>query len=119
MINPQELRLGNLIHHTRNNINTGIIEDVPIVVDGNLIKELELRPYLGYNPIPLTPAILEAAGFNWSGGDHYEKGELWLEDYKGGYRIVRPHFCHRIFKYAHELQNGYFILYGQELEIKL
>lgn len=77
-------------------------------------------------PIPLTPEILEKAGFvKVEGKDSiYDKGQMRLylglngslcytEYEKGSYCYLR------LIQYAHELQNLHYALYGSELPINL
>lgn len=69
-------------------------------------------------PIELCKYWLEKFGFTWSGGDHYEKDGLWVEDCKGGYRICRP-VVSEVFKTLHELQNNHFRLLKKELKLEV
>lgn len=79
-----------------------------------------------YSGIPLTPEILEKCGFeqdefitrdffkqgffNFKAVNHYEDGFLVICNFmQGGIKV----------KYLHQLQNLYFALSGEELNIKL
>lgn len=80
-------------------------------------------------PIPLTPEVLEACGFDWSVyhqawhygdsliNEFYDLAECYpsgyqLQTFKGGALIGNP------IHHLHTLQNLYFSLTGQELEYK-
>jgi hypothetical protein len=85
-----------------------------------LVEELE--------PIMLTAAILENAGFEEKDGlltsKHFEKSDLQLK-FNGEYfqRVSITALNTTVFslpiKYFHQLQNLFFALTGEELEIKL
>jgi hypothetical protein len=80
-----------------------------------------------YHPIPLTPEWLERCGFvqdrnGWHiPGSQFSLTEnlfpCWLDRmlWPGGI----PDFDHVSLKYAHQLQNLYFALTGEELNVKL
>jgi|GEM_PF-6789637 len=90
---------------------------------GNTYKEQEMYP------IPLTPEILEKAGFVFDNSD----SQCWRHKSSGfslGDSEDRPgqYYVHGIYlkanrlvylKYVHHLQNIIHALTGQELEIKL
>lgn len=139
MINANELRIGNLV----------ITDDGKIVkvkninndgINGEWDSEWATFYHKWLKGIPLTPEMLEKAGFihetDWKDGYELPKGKyrqgniyisfgdtefglskgayLWAElgspdDY--GYHVT--HFGH-----VHQLQNLYFALTGEELQIK-
>lgn len=117
-INAQELRLGNWVTV---NIN-------PYQVDLTGLKcQLEMKGNSFFEPIPLTPELLEKVGFEYdANGDHYierinkhfslkkEEG-LWVF-----YIVMADNEYFGICKIdnLHHLQNFYFALTGKELEIK-
>jgi hypothetical protein len=143
MIQASELRIGNWVsygtHYVKINgiKSNGIIQTKP-ALDGYADA---------YTPIPLTPEILEKAGFDrrhhnvnefdiWVAEDTetqsginqisivLENGnlvlELWHFDYS--YKTNDDHEQDLIdikVKYVHQLQNLYFALTGQELTIDL
>jgi hypothetical protein len=94
------------------------------------------RTYLDeFEPIPLTPEILEKCGFEKSKEEVYGEEYLGLKLYNG---ICRYEICFfpgntftsislfhkgeligRTWEYLHQLQNLYFALTGQELNVKL
>lgn len=83
-----------------------------------------------YDPIPLTPEILEKAGFIKSpaANSTYKsvpelKAEIHFEDFRGGLVCVlycsTGSFIPNNIKYLHQLQNLYHALSGEELTINL
>lgn len=115
MIQANELRIGNWVeavapmgnYHMRiHAVNFESIERNPDCV----------------NPIRLTHDILESAGFEYSKGQitgvvHYTKGNIKLINKEGAYDFAS--FPQTTIKYLHHLQNVYYDLTGNELEIKL
>lgn len=124
MINPKELRIGNIIN------SAGLAMVVlRIYEDRILYKEYEPRTILrhpsdiGANPIPLTNEIFKQAGFelfpwgfvkndvlirvHWNG---QAAPKYWLEVGNG----LRVDLLS-----VHQLQNLFHALTGEELEIKL
>jgi hypothetical protein len=118
-----ELRIGNLVYNRHNEIyivNENTFQDFRYPkMDGNY----------GYSGIPLTEEWLLKAGFKTrvtiNHSVQYFKGEnpitndwlfdiLWLEGYSEPF--YRNGF-HKI-KYVHQLQNLYFVLTCEELEVK-
>ena len=111
-----ELRIGNWI-----NEETGTI---PYKVTSDDIFWLSLPQNENkMQPIPLTPEILEKAGFKLDPEfDGFESGkfDIWF------YHIENKGFTYsnmvdggKLIEYAHELQNLYFALTGEELNIQL
>lgn len=83
-----------------------------------------------YLPIPLTPEILEKAGFvkyQYGGNNQFEGYKVrWSKDSIYGFLTSDNIFAllgferrHQNIKYLHQLQNLYFALTGEELEINL
>jgi hypothetical protein len=87
----------------------------------NTIRYLNNNEDESYNPIPLTEEILLKAGFERNGEEfiYYERyytigiGELFNVAYVGSDKVTVD--C----KHVHQLQNLYFALTGEELEIDL
>lgn len=123
MINPQELRLGNWVE----------VDGKPVQIDGRDIYWMDWNlPELANfnpNPIPLTPELLEAAGFysDYDGNlrkDLPARMELFFNDGNHAEMDLRQDGKYISFKcahirYLHQLQNFLFQITGQELEIKL
>jgi len=126
MINANELRMGSLIE--KDNVMYKFLS-----LEQNHASTSEYRWYwvetldgkLGhyyyshFNPIPLTPEILEKCGFAFkpTGEEVYE--QIWSID---GFEIWEHDsgFCHDFHyggdvKHLHQLQNLYFALCGEEL----
>jgi len=123
MIAANELRIGNWVYYGESIRAVTAIHDSPqrkcVGVD-NMITELNI-----IKPIPLTPEIMRNSGFvvkldcgicehdalpvdiNFKGNEF----EAYIND-EAGYKICDIQF-------VHQLQNLYFALTGQELEIKL
>lgn len=111
MVNASELRIGNWA------VNYGNY----VCIEADDIVDCHHQPE-SYDPIPLTPEILEKAGF--TGGDwfftinniisfsHTDTEGLWKTWVVGDNSIGNIHF-------VHQLQNLYYALTGQELPIEL
>lgn len=72
-------------------------------------------------PIPLTPEILEIAGFRHEVHDdvsYYIQSNVWL-CHVGDNWYLAERVDNKPFLYLHQLQNLFFALTGTELEIKL
>jgi hypothetical protein len=136
MIHANELRIGNKIK-----VYTDIVDVTDIGDDGTIGTTAYFDGQMGCcgctdsmaDPIPLTPEILEKCGFEkdkvtgdyWDMVDeygcskqnfvifHYEDGTFSVGSSLGEYSVGKQ------FKYLHQLQNLYFALTGEELEVKL
>lgn len=109
MIQASELRIGNWVAKNGNWYQLNI---------NNFIEYVTSNP----EPIPLTPEILKKAGFVYSaapitGVIHYSKGDVKFIVRDGGYSFYSWHKTS--VKFVHQLQNLYFDLTGEELEVKL
>lgn len=74
-------------------------------------------------PIPLSPEILEKAGFKFKCNDFYTKNDIVSFSYEKGigfYQtwVLGDNLINNIL-YLHQLQNLYYALTGEELEINL
>jgi hypothetical protein len=118
---PQELRIGNWVLMDNEPTRVESISDNAI----NLFSDWEFY----FKPIPLTPEILDKAGFrkiNYYEGNAFgleisDSHELvcnermfWLACDDSFYNEPLDHI-----KYLHQLQNLYFALTGEELNIQL
>lgn len=120
MIKPNELRVGNWISQE------GFHQRVVAIMQNDVIVEAypqnwQLK-YEVFDPIELTPEILEKAGFE-KGEDYWEHStsdvclgipNLNLMTSLGEYTVSFTQI-----KYLHQLQNLYFALTNSELEINL
>lgn len=117
MIKASELRIGNYVQ--------GITSRVKYKIDINNLKDVD-----AFKGIPLTNEILEKVGFvkgkpQSSGFYGYSNGVVMLDNdfslslFDG--RMDDPEtkeYCPEI-KYLHQLQNLYFALIGEELNVKI
>ena len=117
MIQANELRIGNYVSYKNERwIKVGYHE----------IRYAVLYPDNSYYPIPLTPEILEKAGFVKTGryaigaGGYitYEKDRVVLLHPKKGHPFVLA-FHETQVQSVHQLQNLYFALTGEELPINM
>jgi hypothetical protein len=123
MIEAKELRVGNWVNYLYEWQSIDTIGLYSVGLTGNGINTtLE-----NLSPIPLTPEILEKAGFSKS------MGSIWWEDSE---RLPLSEIAKKFFysiclsvnksewidvthiKHLHQLQNLYFALTGEELELK-
>jgi hypothetical protein len=113
-----ELRIGNWVKRLRE----------PLKVTGSIIESWEKLTSLatvqigGLEPIPLTPQILEKAGFEKEDDNYYSKENIWIQtDIMRVWLMCAPtEFEINVdLKYVHQLQNFYFALTGEELSIEL
>lgn len=130
MIQANELRLGNLVNMYGGESTKPTKLDALGLVH---IYEHELKPeVLGWvktvNPIPLTVQILEAAGFvdvNYKEGKEFiHTGGRFSVEIKNGKFLVLSSIKQIFFslcyvEHLHQLQNLFFALTGEELEINL
>lgn len=115
MIQANELRIGNYIIRANG---------FPSAVSA---YDFEHTNFQETNPIPITPEILEKCGFDltqWFCEGSYKIREDKSDMLYGWTFVVRNANHDReiefgYFKYVHELQNLYFALTGEELEIEL
>lgn len=129
-----ELRIGN-IHETncfdipREGIRSFRIDGKCYsYITGHGISLVE-QGLMEFVPIPLTEDWLLKMGFELSGhqlGEEYSRGNFSMYYYNGDYPDYEGEILASCFngnnveiKYIHQLQNLYFALTGEELEIKL
>lgn len=136
MISPTELRIGNWIAIPECAIRAKVktLDTKRFAVFDEEI-DLDPKDVFGYEsaePIPLTPEILEKLSFtksNLSVDDiwyvqplfeniHYRLRQFagqWIFSY--GFINYDHELC--TMKYVHQLQNGYYFLTGEELNVRL
>lgn len=126
MIRAQELRIGNLVK------NDGCICEIMHLYGGDFIN-CTLKTKQGNNinahykliqPIPLTEEWLLKAGFNKFPSTQYDRDDFWCLEYieRKGHAYYNQFWCNQLeiyIKYVHQLQNIYFCLTGEELNINL
>lgn len=124
MIEPRELRIGNLIayngrpdqviHLTNQHIETFVGPEEPLLADSD-----------SWSPIPLTAEWLERFGIervsdgviadHW----HYEGFFLYIDETDAGHKYYYMSDAALVtIDYVHQLQNLYFALTGTELDLK-
>lgn len=131
MINPKELRTGNLVKREDqirvvDQIGNGLITLNPIEgITLDVCQDSEL------NPIPLTHEILEKAGFVYDetneeytiGGIDFDANDQDIEKtftlWSDNKEDFECYFSDIPIKSVHQLQNLFHALTGEELEIKL
>jgi len=146
MIEPGELRIGNLIawnpklSHPGTTLPSTQVKVTSIFQDkiGYISPELEYRvePFEDdllqietahklleeLEPIPLTAELLKKCGFETLPGEMYTHGYLTLQELQdNNTKVFQFHdfeFKPKI-RYLHQLQNFYFALMGEELEVSL
>lgn len=109
-LKSKDLRIGNLVYDYKNSIHK-IAE---------LVEDDDLSEY--FSPIKLNYTILEELGFTEHVNDYYYLGKyiVRFDDDEGNFYF--PFFeigdWEMRIEYVHELQNLYFALTGEELELK-
>jgi len=128
MLQPAELRIGNWIG--MRGIPTSILledsEFLPTRVDLETIKDIDALSDFEYSAIPLTPEILEKAGFEKADNGIALKtfeGYVWIGSLFEGFPLTLEIDGNRMplhhIKHVHQLQNLYFALTGEEIKIEL
>ena len=126
MIQPNELRIGNWVYDTFNDV---IVKVIGIKeYNGHCLWEKlngkYLAPYKSLNPIPLTEELIEKQGWEKVGYYYTDKNGLEIYETNDGWLLhIDDDKCQTaigiLVKSVHELQNAYFIATKKELEIKL
>lgn len=80
------------------------------------------KPFEELSPIPLTPELLEKCGFEFSEAffKTYINEPLFLQEEADAFYMIYSNMRinpKKPLKYLHELQNLYFALTGEELEV--
>lgn len=123
MINPKELRIGNLVLH---------YGEVKHVSGTNYLGLIRLEQILevsenAIEPIPLTVQWMTKLGFDWNAKDkryYIQIGNTLYLEYDTDFDVfIAPESwagsCPwSTVKHVHQLQNLYFALTGEELTIK-
>jgi len=122
MVKANELRLGNLVYGFKT------IWQIDFTDFRNYDTDTGELPY---DPIQLTPEILERCGFQYYAWpdflqfSHFIKNDFILRETDSGYSFFNTSKCDNsqrqhlvIIRHLHQLQNLYFALTGEELEYK-
>lgn len=125
MIKAGELRIGNWVQYQRNPITVelkqviGVSEDSITILEGNQDGSCYPKSCNLFSPIPLTEEWLVKFGFRQvMKKDNYitfNNGVIKISLFSK-YCVVRGHGI--TIQYVHQLQNLYFALTGEELELK-
>jgi hypothetical protein len=133
MINPNELRIGNIVWESSSftpgpadfeEIFVGAINDIDKVVYDN---QNNIYSYDYLYPIPLTVEWMMRLGFEWNATDkryYIQIGNTLYLEYDTDFDcFIAPESwagsCPwNIVKHVHQVQNLYFALTGEELNIK-
>ena len=122
MIQENDLRIGNYAFTYKPEM-FGIIKAISATRDGTVYLEVGFIKYPNLpcnqlEPIPLTPEILEKCGFEKlnSGNRRFNKIVLMCESVSN---YLLKDIPLTPIRYLHQLQNLYFALTGEELEVKL
>lgn len=126
MIQPNELRLGNWVKDTFNDV---IVKVVGIQLEnavcewGHLKGEYKCN-YEYLKPIPLTKKMLAKQGWEKVGYYYTDKNGLEIYETNDGWHLhIDDDKCQTtiaiLINSVHELQNAYFVGTKKELEIKL
>lgn len=128
MIKANKLRIGNSISWETGHGQTVYGKVCGIEKDKIAISDIDPESagqgfmlLQGVNPIPLTPKILEKCGFVWHKEQKDVQGKAvpgeWFHEAYAEYPGLFYLPQHGL-KHLHQLQNLYFAITGEELEIK-
>ncbi len=123
MIDPKELRIGNLIYN----------QSVVVAANGSTIFDLAYFEKPQYQPIPITPEWLERLGFEKRESSTCTEYHIGINDVTHDWLfsltwLLRPELIkapdypfylngrHTLF-YVHQVQNLYYALTGTELAL--
>ena len=123
MVQANELRLGNWVHLIDDDINDPIKITLPYLEICNQTPEK-------FNPIPLTPELLEKCGFEkneelrYSNVAYFKKKDFTITQVRDSWEVSYGLFgsmaliCKSHLS-LHRLQNIFFALLNKELEVNL
>lgn len=121
MIDAKELRIGNWIYWNEE-LKKGVAHKVILIGEFHLYTiPISLGPSLNdYQPIPLTPEILEKCGFIKDRSTMSLLGGyiIWFERREDKLFLCTDESSKQIL-FLHDFQNIYFALNGEELKINL
>ena len=116
MILPQEFRIGNYVSDLDGNIL-----EIKLIASKEVLTKRDSRKRIGgnflieeINPIPITEEILLKFGFEKKGDFWFVKSGIKIENRNNGFSYFRYLSEIKILS-AHQLQNLYFALTGEEL----
>ena len=109
----QDLRIGNWVQfrHT----------ETPVLITlGDFVREYKEEHLEDYEPIPLTEEWLVKFGFEKQLDGNYKhpnSHEIEVFFHNRGFEVIVDSTCKNHIKHVHQLQNLYFALTGEELEL--
>lgn len=120
MINANELRITNNVY---DNGKICTIESINAFADGEADVYLVETGNAGMfiDPIPLTEDVLFKCGFDKNDNMFTDNKLVGIEIYDEDlhFRVLCGNYCLCVINNLHQLQNLYFALTGEELNIKL
>jgi len=124
---PNELRIGNLVRYANDGSNciVTLVGELGLSVEVVKTKEITWIEFEEFEPILLTPEILEKAGFAYNDLDG-DSG-FWQIKHPNAAGLIQilegeegfTYSFQSTIKHLHQLQNLYFALTGEELDITL
>lgn len=118
MINPKELRLGSFINEIGTDDKTRYLIRINLPMLQAAIEHPDV-----FEPIPLTAETLEMCGFGvvkdttlWAKQNFYLRKYLMPDNH---FYFSYKDYKSTTIQYLHQLQNLYFALTGEELEVLL
>lgn len=122
MIQVNELRVGNLLTYKGRIITVdGVENDTDTYRETWLIwikGKGQAEPIADFAPIPLSPEILEACGFERTEYGFVKNAGWWAFEIDNNMVLILAGISHNI-KYLHVLQNVFYSLTGSELSVNL
>lgn len=131
MIDPKELRIGNLVQSPTHNLAIATVSGLQ--PSSGLIMLVEVLTYDYFEsiePIPLTPDWLVKLGGHPQGGWYglFASSTVWEEEVSFVFELMPPNvltiYCNdqrlvlNTLPSVHQLQNAYYVLTGEELTVK-
>lgn len=121
-MNATELRIGNIVFYNSENDNNEPVRYYCTINGADLRIMQDDENYLkSHEPVPLTDELLEKCGFKI-----FPWGYVIKSSNDFGIRLNLKSFVYEVsgnsavkIEYLHQLQNLYFALTGEELEINL
>lgn len=110
MIAAKELRIGNwVIYDNKYHVVEEIVTD---------FRDYKYMPFEDLEPIPISPEILESCGFVKDYDDTwYSKKDIDIKMLPNIYEVYIDDVLTSV-ENLHQLQNLYFALYAEEIEVK-
>jgi len=116
----KELRIGNWVKISHPDIDKFVYNEM-VVID--FVQMVDKKNKYIYDPIPITEEILIKAGFKSIGDEYLFDNDIiyYLNEFSWNMGDISYNGSDDWFKceYVHDLQNFYFALTGEELELEL